>query len=193
GFQEGIYRVRADGTNLQRLGRPSAQNSSPRLLDLVQNIFFSTCFPGPVDNRDLSFAVDPFFRFSPDGRLIVFTDQDSTGTVQVGLLDIETTNAGAPQLITQLPSSGPQTNESGGSFSCEGFPFPTCPYFVNNDRLAFYSFTNVDGAPPDGGVFTIGRNGGHLKAFDIPTRQAGDVSKATPNFEIVGPGRSFGV
>src|SRR5262249_53087833 len=57
----------------------------------------------------------------------------------------------------------------------------------------FYSFTNADGTHPDGGVFTIGRNGKHLRGFDIPTGQAAGVSKATPNFEVVSPGRSFGV
>jgi hypothetical protein len=193
GIPEGIYRVRADGADLQRLGPPSAQNSSPRLVTLLLNIFVSACSPSPVSDTDLSFALDPFFRFSPDGRLVVFTDLDSTGTVQLGLLDIEAKNPGGRQLVTRLPSSGPQTNALCDASSCDAFPPTTCPYFVNNDRLAFYSFTNVDGSHPEGGVFTIGRNGEHQKAFDIPTRQVADVSKATPNFEIVGPGRSLGV
>ena len=42
---EGTYSVRADGTDLHRLGPPCRQSSSPRLTTLVQRIFYSRCFP----------------------------------------------------------------------------------------------------------------------------------------------------
>src|SRR5207244_8454848 len=113
---EGTYTVRADGTDLHRLGPPSRQSSSPRLTTLVQRIFYSRCFP--LAAEDMAFAFDPFFRFSPDGRLIVFTDLDSRDAVQLAILDTKTTNRTEPQLITELPGTASQTAPFCDLFFC---------------------------------------------------------------------------
>src|SRR5207249_3039085 len=67
--EEGIYVVRADGSGKPRKVAPPSEEPSvngAKLADIL--------FAGHPD-RDLSFLMNPFFGFAPDGRTVVFTDR----------------------------------------------------------------------------------------------------------------------
>src|SRR5262249_2554462 len=85
--EEGIFVVNADGSGLRRLGpqtrNPSFSVSSPSLRGVPPGAPDVNIDPGP-----------PYFRFSPDGRTIVFSDigpgADGSDAVQLVTLDLPT-------------------------------------------------------------------------------------------------------
>ena len=155
--QEGIWSVRADGTGLRNLG-PASRDPTFR-----QGPTLSSSFP--------------YFSFSPDGRLVAFTDAgpDASGNaaVQVFTLDVTT---GRRTQVTHLP---PVTVPP-GLFQV------LAPVFIDNHTLGFLSFANPDGLNPDGALapFTVRTDGTGLRTFPRPVVVSG--SQVIPTFQLTG-------
>jgi hypothetical protein len=155
--QEGIWSVRADGTDLRKLG-PASRDPTFR----------------QTPTRSSNF---PYFAFSPDGRLVAFTDvgPDASGNaaVQVVTLDVAT---GRRTQVTHLP---PVTVPEG---SFEVF----APVFIDNHTVGFLSFANPDGLNPDGvfAPFTVRTDGTGLRTF--PPLVVVSGSQVIPTFQLTG-------
>ena len=155
---KGIFVVRADGSGLRRLGPPSRQAS-----------FVNP--PGWFRN-DLS--------FSPDGRTLTFPDlgpgPDGTETSQIFLEDVAT---GARAQITHLPTATPAPDLP------RGHPSAWLPRFLDNETVAFYTDTDIDGANPQGEAVaaTVKRDGSSLKVLP---QVALPGSQINPTFVITG-------
>jgi hypothetical protein len=145
--QKGIFVVDADGKNLRRFGPPS-------------RVYGGGNFQG--------------FRFSPDGRNVIFNDTgpDHAGheASQVVLLDIATGDRGQVTHLSPSPSE-----PLGRIFS---------PRFVDSETIAFGTTLNADGVHPMGGVFTVSITGGELTAIPAPAVLPG--SRIDPTFVITG-------
>lgn len=155
--QKGIYFAHADGSGLRRLG-PASRDANFRI----------------------GIGIDPYFRFSPDGRTIVFSDRgpDPSGeeAVQIVMQDVIT---GERTQVTHLPSvHSPNTGlETGG------------PAFLDDRTIVFFSVANPDGLNPSGDlvVFTVSRDGTNLKQVPPPITLPG--SRLLPSFSITGTNR----
>jgi hypothetical protein len=155
---KGIFVVRADGSGLRRLGPPSRQAS-----------FVNS--PGWFRN-DLS--------FSPDGRTLTFPDlgpgPDGTEASQIFLQDVAT---GARAQITHLPTATPAADLP------RGHPSAWLPRFLDDETVAFYTDTDIDGANPQGEAVaaTVKRDGSSLKGLP---QVALPGSQINPTFIITG-------
>lgn len=169
-IEEGVYVVGADGRGLRRLGDPSRHASS--VLVVHTNPDGSLSLGGTT--------YDVLYRFSPDGRTIVFTDRgpDETGkdAVQIVALDLA---SGTRTQLTHLPATpavAPDPEE----------PVTFQPRFVDDETVVFFTYTDADGQHPDGGYFTVRKNGTGFRA--IPTPVALPGSRVLPTFDIGGKG-----
>ena len=126
--EEGIFVVGADGSGLRRLGPASsvpAFNSVP---------LRTTIYPG--------------FKFSPDGRRLVFVDRgpgrDGREALQLWTLDVDT---GRRSQVTHLPPVGFPGPESNAPDTC-------CPRFVDDENIEFLSTfrLSLPNEPPAGPV-----------------------------------------
>jgi len=167
--QEGIFYVRADGSGLRRLGDAS------RVPDAAISGL-------PSASGGFSAYLAPFYAFSPDGRLIAFTDRGpgpEGDAIQIVTLDLTT---GARTQVTRLPSMAPP--------DVRGLPTPaTVPgWFSDNETIVFWSRTNPDGLNPNQEFpgFSIKTDGTNLKLF-LPSVFPG--APVDPNFRIT-PGAS---
>jgi hypothetical protein len=125
--QRGLFSVHADGTGLRRLGLPSHHAS-----------FFP--FGVPENTFDVV--------FSPDGRTLAFPDlgpgPDGEEAPQIVAVDLAT---GRRRQLTQLPPVSPAVDVSG--VAPGGL---CCPFFLNNETIAFATFANPNGLNPKGEV-----------------------------------------
>ena len=157
--QQGIFVVRADGSGLRRLAPPSRE-APFRIID------------GGL--RSISTEVG----FSPDNASVVYTDlgpgPDGHEAVQIIRLDLAT---GKRTPLTQLPEGRP---------SSLGRPATQGPFFLDNQRVAFFSTANPDELNPGGQVvtFTVTRDGKELRVAAQPVIPGGPL---VPNFMITGP------
>src|SRR5262249_50406016 len=130
----GFYFVRADGTDLRRLGPPSD----------VPIVFYA---PGsdPSNFYTGGFVV-PNSDISPDGRTFVFTDWGpgpvGETAIQVVTLDIAT---GRRTWFTRFPAI---EKPMGCPPLCESYT--AYPRFVNNDTILVASYANPEGLNPTG-------------------------------------------
>jgi hypothetical protein len=165
--QEGIYVVRADGRGLRRLGPPSRDP-----------MFRIT--PEPSSPIGVFFPVSGEFRFSPDGRKVVYTDigpgPAGEDAIQIVTLDLAT---GRRTQVTHLPK---------GSGVPPGEPDTWAPRFVTNDRIAFGTYANPDGRHPGFAYFTVGTDGSRLRSVPLPV--ASPESHVVPRFGISGTRRA---
>ena len=143
--QKGIFFVRADGGGLPRkLGPPSR----------VPEFFI----------RDSGFTVlNPRFGFSPDGRMITFTDKgpDAAGNeaAQVVTLDVY---SGERRQVTHLPPGVPPPGASHA-------PSVLDPRFIDNQTIGFLTDVNPDGSLPTGFFpFTVSLIDGTIKQAQLP-------------------------
>jgi hypothetical protein len=163
---EGIFVVRADGSGLRRLG-PASRNAAFRF------------FVDPSSPYGFNGRVNAFFAANPDGTVVAFTDigPDAAGqeAIQIFTLDIVT---GERLQVTQLPPS-PEPD-------VEPFTSTTFPYFISDETLRFYSFSNPNGLNPDGEYreFEINADGTDLQALPLPVALPG--AQLVPVFQIVG-------
>jgi hypothetical protein len=120
--QQGIFFIRADGGGLRRLGAAS------RTPSFTSSGAFGTDF------------VEPVFRFSPNGRLVDFTDMgpgpDGQDAAQVFILDVET---GQRTQVTHLPPA-PVAGIAGTRVGA----------FPNDRTISFTTSSNPEGLNPDG-------------------------------------------
>jgi hypothetical protein len=156
--EEGIYRVGADGRGLRRLGAPSRAAS------------FRVGFA----------SSDVLYRFSPNGRMIVFTDcgpgPAGEDALQVATLDVTT---GRRTLVTRLSASEDE---------CRGGPVQAAR-FAGDDTIVFFRDPDPDGEYPDGGWFRVQIDGSGLEAATTPV--ATPDSRVRPTFDIAGGGTNL--
>jgi hypothetical protein len=162
--QEGIFFVRTDGSGLRRLGPAS------RAADVVLSGV-------PSATGGFSQWNAPYYAFSPNGRLIAFTDigpGPEGDAIQIVTLDLST---GARTQATSLPSMAPPDER--------GLPTPATVmgWFSDNETVAFWSRTNPDGLNPNYEFpgFSIKTNGKNLKLLLPPAFPGGQV---VPIFSI---------
>jgi hypothetical protein len=160
--QQGIFTIGADGANLRRLTDASRE---PTFRFVTEPSAQINVFPG--------------FDFSPNGRVVTFTDlgpgPDGAEAAQIVTLDLL---SGTRTQITHLPQSG-----TAGPL----FPATCCPGFVDDDTIAFLSVSNPDGLNPngDGVVFAVQSDGSGLRRLPPPVAVPG--SRIVPVFSITGP------
>jgi hypothetical protein len=163
-LEEGIYRVGADGRGLRRLGPPSRAAS----------FGYRPNLPNP---RWGSVSFDVLYRFSPDGRTIVFTDVGpgpAGEAVQIATLDVAT---GRRTQVTHLSFvHDPRVH----------IPITTSPRFVDRDTILFFTYAAIDGKS---GWFRIHTDGTGLEAGTSPIAIPG--SQVRPTFEIAGGGTNI--
>jgi len=161
--QEGIWFVRADGSGLRKLG-PASRDPVYRLTGVPPR--------GGV-------YILAYFAFSPDGRLVVYTDlgpgPSGEEAVQVVTLDVVT---GHRTQLTHLPAVA----VAKGRFAI----FP--PFFVDPDTVLFQTVTAPDSLHPEGAIvaFTVGVDGARLRAVPEPVPLPG--SRVVPTFQLSGTG-----
>src|SRR5262245_17839963 len=144
--QEGFFVVRADGTDLRKLGPPSRSPSWRVALD--------PRFPfGGVVAR-----FDDHIPFSPDGRTIAFADigPGATGVeaTQVFILDLA---SGQRTQVTHLERVPLAALDLAVAYLS----------FLDDRTLLFFSSTDSDGSDPAGGLrpFTVRTDGTALRAL----------------------------
>jgi hypothetical protein len=113
---KGIFAVRADGTGLRQLGPASRE-------------------PPYGVGRSTDFR--PFFVFSPNGRMIAYTDRgpsdENADAVQIFTMDLAT---GHTRQETYLPPAGPT-----GTYG---------PLFNDDQHITFFTFADVEHRNPAG-------------------------------------------
>ena len=169
---EGIYSVRADGSDLQRLGAPSRE--APFRLAPIYSVSTLT-FPG--------------FAFSPDGRRAVFTDlgpgPDGEEAIQIVSLDVDT---GTREQLTSLPRGVDDPCPVVSAVPCR--PGTAAPFFLDDDHIAFFTSANPDGMNPSGELagLVMNSDGTRLRAGAHPTSLPHGL--IDPRFVITGPAPS---
>jgi hypothetical protein len=172
-LERGIYRVRADGGGLHRIRPPSRLASFTYFFNPQENGFVGAS------------SFDVLYRFSPDGRTIVFTDlgpgPDGPDAVQIVTLDII---SGQYHQVTHFSEPyDPRWHV---------LPSATSPRFVDRDTVVFASYANLDGEHPvDGDTdwFTIDTDGTGLEAVSVPGESPGGQVRST--FEIASRGTNI--
>lgn len=167
--EEGIYVVGADGRGLRRLG-PASRNASGRIE------------PAPGTEIGLATSTyDVLYRFSPDGRTIVFTDRGpgpaGEDAIQVVTLDLST---GRRTRLTRLPDAEQVRLAE---------PVTSVPRFADDDTIVFFTYTNPDGQHPSGSYFTVRRDGSGLRPVSTPIAIPG--SRILSTFDIGGGGTNL--
>jgi hypothetical protein len=174
--------VRADGTGGRRLGPPSGDKSY-RL---------GPAFGKPSINLYGAYTLSSPISFSPDGKRITFSDlgpaPDGRQAVQIAVLDLVT---GDRRLLTRLPA-GTDPDPSPDYPLMAPFPLTCCPQFVDNDTIAFQTYTDPKNDPEGSrpadltslSFFTIGIDGRHLTALPKPILSPG--AQLIPTFGVAG-------
>jgi cysteine-rich repeat protein len=180
--QNGLFLVRADGSGGRRLGPPSADKS----------FRLGPGFGEPTIELLGAYTLSPPISFSPDGRRITFTDlgpaPDGRQAVQIAVLDLAT---GERRLLTHLPA-GTDPTPSPDYSRYSPFFLTCCPRFVDNDTIAFQTYTDPVHDPAGSRpanltslrYFTIGIDGRHLTALPRPTLSPG--AQVVPTFGVTG-------
>jgi hypothetical protein len=169
--QEGMFVVRADGRGLRRLGPPSRDASFGYSLDP----------PGRYGARTTVWTT---LTFSPDGREVVLTDLGpgpaGEEAVQVFTLNIDT---GERIQLTHLPfePDHPVGLDSLDRGTC-------CPVFLDNGRISFLSYLDIDGSNPEReqAQFVMNRDGSGVERTLFPI--AIPDGRLVPIFETTGAG-----
>jgi hypothetical protein len=153
---EGIFRVRSDGTDLQRLGPASRE---PSFTFSVDPLWF-----GPPNQ----------FRFSPDGRRIVFSDRgpDLNGKDAVQFFAMDVVGPASGKRRTQVSSmpQGPDTFLFGGLTF--GQRSVGSPLFLDNRTIVFATTADLEG-----------KNPGH-RGIGVVMRLDGTVLYITESFAV---------
>jgi len=168
---EGIFVVRADGRGLRRVGPPSRDAS----------FGFVTDPPGRYGARTTVWTRLPF---SPGGREVVLTDlgpgPGGEEAVQVFTLNIDT---GERIQLTHLPFEPDHTVglDSLDRGTC-------CPIFLDNGRISFLSYLDIDGSNPEHeqAQFVMNRDGSGVERTLFPVAIPG--GRLVPIFETTGAG-----
>ena len=178
--ENGFFLVRADGSQPPRRLGPPSRDPSFRVADpLVLD-----------DGLGNIYTLSPPIAFSPNGRLIAFTDvgpgPDGTDAVQIVVLDLGADPPKRTQL-TQLSSGTSPATFPGGSplfVTC-------CPRFIDDRTVGFQTYTDPDGSNPERqfAAFTVGIDGRGLKPVPKPAVPAD--SHVVPSFGVVGPGSNL--
>jgi hypothetical protein len=164
--EEGIYSVHADGTAMRRLGPPSrAPNFKVVPFDAP---------PGFSVNR-----WDDLW-FSPDGRLVVFTDRgpgtDGSDAVQVVVMDVE---SGARAQLTHFVAASQDptfvVGEAGG-------------YFLDDDTLLVSEAPN--GSRSTYSNFTVKKDGSDFRPYSYPNLVPILGAQVLPTFQVLGRPRA---
>jgi WD40-like Beta Propeller Repeat len=176
----GIFMVRSDGTGGRRLGPPSGDKS----------FRLGPAFGNPSMILNFAYTLSPPISFSPDGRRITFTDlgpaPDGQQAVQIAVLELAT---GDRKLLTHLPAgTGPTPFPDNAGLS--PYFLTCCPRFVDNDTIAFQTYTDPENDPAGSqpadlnrlSFFTIGIDGRHLTALPKPTLSPG--AQVIPTFGV---------
>jgi hypothetical protein len=139
-----------------------------------------------------SYTFSPPISFSPDGRRITFTDlgpaPDGRQAVQIAVLDLAT---GDRRLLTHLPA-GTEPIPVPDYPLASPFFLTCCPRFVDNDTIAFQTYTDPQNDPEGSrpadltslSFFRIGIDGRHLTALPKPILSAG--AQLSPTFGVAG-------
>lgn len=163
--QEGIFTVRADGSDLRKIA-PASREASFR---------FSLLPEGGI-------SLPAFFPFSPDGRRVVYTDfgpgPHGEDAVQIFSLDVE---SGERVQLTHLAAAADPD---------PGTPATGFPFFTDAKTVRFFTVANPDGKHPHGGSFDVALDGSSLTAVQLPSpiAKAGRVLEV---FEIIKPGKNL--
>lgn len=154
--EEGIFRVRADGSGLRRLG-PASRQAAFRIVG-------SPLPPGIVVPRDT------LFYFSPDGRTVVFSDRGPGAD-----------GADAAQLVTLDLASGQRTQVTRFLASSQGNPngVETGGIFLADGTIGGFAYDRDVGRI----LFTVGRDGS-LRPLPQPVAVPG--SQLVPSFRVTG-------
>lgn len=167
---EGIYVVGADGRGLRHLAAPS-RNQSGRIAASPDRILGGSTY-------------DVTYRFSPDGRSIVFTDrgpgpggeEEDPQPVQIVTLDLKT---GERRQVTRLSAANdPEPGE----------PVTSGPRFADADTIVFFTHADLDGRNPDGGYYSVRTDGTGLAAVSTVALPGAHVQ---PTFDIGGGGTNL--
>ena len=159
--EKGIFVVHSDGSDLRRLG-PASRDAPFR----SPNGFGITSF-------------SPLFDFNRDSKTVVYTDlgpgPEGEEAIQIVSLDVET---GRRTQLTRLPSGPPFDPDR---------PSTLGPFFLDANRVAFYSTSNPENLNPDQRLlpFTVNRDGTNLKRGPQPVGLTG--GGFVPEFVITGP------
>jgi len=158
--RRGLFVVRADGSDLRRLGPPSRQSTSV----LSPPIF--------------SYLND--LEFSPDGRTLAFPDKGSgPDGFETSQLVLQDTVTEARMAIIDLPPATPSADVA------PGFPEVCCPLFFDDTTVGFVTDANVNGLNPQGRIIgvVVQTDGTGLK---VPPLIALPGSQINPTFFITG-------
>lgn len=166
--EEGIYVIGADGQGLRRLGVPSRNPSGRIALDPSS--------PGGLAGS----TFDVGYRFSPNGRMIVFTDRGpgpaGEDAIQIATLDLATSER---TQVTQL---------SAVLDPFLGEPVTSGARFADADTIVFFTYADLDGRHPDGGYYRVRVDGTGLEAVSTAAIPGARVQ---PNFDIGGGGTNL--
>jgi hypothetical protein len=159
GEQEGFFFVRADGTGLRRLG-PASRDPTFRLV--------------PDATSPLGFQVSLAWKvaFSPDGRLVAFTDRAPGAT-----------GADAVQLFTLELATGRRTQITRRSPSVDGSLEFILAVFLDDRTLGFAVDRRADDRRLLEDLFTVRTDGSELRPV-APVAVAG--SRVVPYFAVGG-------
>ena len=164
--QEGMFLVRADGRGLRRLG-PASREASFRIAPSRTGGFDSSTYTQ--------------MPFSPNGRMIAFTDVGpgpaGEDAAQIVVLDVAT---GQRTQVTRLPA---------GSTPDPSYAVTCCPTFVDDETVLFHTFTDLSGGSNPEGVsfaYTVKINGTQLRRVAMPVAVPG--SRVVPTFRTTGLG-----
>ena len=174
---EGMYHVQADGSGLRRIGPASR----------YQRWLAFRVPGGPL--LGLAPYVNPHLAFSPNGKVIVFTDYgpgpSGEDAPQVFTLDLTT---GTRTQLTHL-AVAPDLPESIGAVSLGS------PTFLDAETVIFSSTVDLPGEAPrpvvEPRAFAVGADGKRLQLLAQPTAIPG--ARVDPTFTIAGGGPSQAV
>jgi hypothetical protein len=164
--QEGIFYVRSDGRGLRYLG-PASRDPTWRRFRESQ-----PPYEGGINANTSGWTL----RFSPNGRIVVYTDVGpgpaGEDAVQIVTLDLA---SGSRRQLTQLSSASALDPSD---------PVTGFPRFLDDDTIVFFTYANPDGLHPGGAFFTVNTDGTGLAA--LPTAVALPGGQIVPRFDVTG-------